>query len=140
MKFNLASMVITSWCMICSISDNSARRWVISRSIMSMAEFTALNFGEPAELAYIQNNYVHLDHDQTYTASAGASYQVLPKTALDLDAIYGSGLREGFANTGHLPWYTQFNAGVTEDLDLFPKEKTQLRFSVINLFDTAYEL
>lgn len=98
------------------------------------------SFSDPAELAYISSHYVHLDHDQTYTASGGASWQALPKTALGLDALYGSGLRQGFANTSSLPWYTQFNASVTEDLDLFATDKTSLRFTVINLFDTAYEL
>ena len=29
------------------------------------------NFSDPAEFAYIGNHNVHLDHDQTDTASAG---------------------------------------------------------------------
>ncbi len=114
--------------------------FAVSRAQGKNITSAQFNFDDPDELAYIQNHYVRLDHDQTYTASGGVSWQVLPKTSFDLDAIYGSGLREGFANTGHLPWYSQFNIGATEYLDLFPHDKTQLRFSVINLFDTSYQL
>ena len=42
---------------------------------------------DPADLAYIANNYIYLDHDQTYTASAGIAYTI-PETrtrfALDM--------------------------------------------------------
>ncbi len=30
---------------------------------------------DPGDLAYIQNHFIYLDHDQTYTGSAGASYR-----------------------------------------------------------------
>ncbi|WP_336605045.1 TonB-dependent receptor [Phenylobacterium aquaticum] len=30
---------------------------------------------DPADLAYIADHYIYVDHDQTYTASAGASYR-----------------------------------------------------------------
>lgn len=114
--------------------------FAVSRAVGKDIVSSQFNFTDPSELAYIDNHTVHLDHDQTYTASAGASYQVLPKTALNFDAIYGSGLRSGFANTDALPQYVQVNAGITEDLDLLENNKTQLRFTVINLFDTPYEL
>jgi len=114
---------------------NFAWSRAVGRNIVS-AQF---NFG-PDELAYIANNDVHLDHDQTFTASAGVDYRVLPDASVSVDGIFGSGLRRGFANTEHLPWYTQFNASVTQDLHLLPKDKTQLRFTVVNLFDTAYQL
>ncbi len=54
------------------------------------------------ELDYIANHWVSLDHDQTYTASAGVSYK-WRDTLFLVDMLYGSGLRRGFANTGHLP-------------------------------------
>ena len=111
-----------------------------SRALSENVVSAQFNFDDPAELTYISNNYVHLDHDQTYTASAGVDYKVLPQISLGLDGILGSGLRSGFANTDHLPWYTQFNASVTQDLNLLPKDKTELRFTVVNLFDTSYEL
>src|SRR5262249_4195322 len=30
---------------------------------------------DPRDLAYIESHFIHVDHDQTYTASAGLSYQ-----------------------------------------------------------------
>ena len=82
----------------------------------------------------------HLDHDQTLTASGGATYTVLQGTDIGVDSVYGSGLRKGFANTEHLPGYVVFNGTVVQDLKLFPQDKTQLRFTVVNLLNSAYEL
>jgi outer membrane receptor protein involved in Fe transport len=95
---------------------------------------------DPDELAYISDHYVHLDHDQTYTMSAGATYDVLKNTSLGLDSHAGSGLRDGFANTDHLPFYATLDASLEQRLDLIPHDQTSLRLSVINLFDTPYEL
>ena len=47
---------------------------------------------DPADLAYIADHFIYLDHDQTYTASAGASY-LWRGTRIGGDLIYGSGLR-----------------------------------------------
>jgi outer membrane receptor for ferrienterochelin and colicin len=113
--------------------------FAVSRAMGTDITSAQFNF-DPAELAYINSNWVHLDHDQTYTASSGISYQVLPKTSLSVDNITGSGLRKGFANTESLPWYSEFDLGAVENLDLFPTTKTDLRFSIINVFDSIYEL
>ena len=110
-----------------------------SRAMGTQISSAQFNF-DPDELAYINSHYVHLDHDQTYTASAGASYRVLDPTTIGVDGVLGSGLREGFANTEHLPMYTQFDASVTQDLNIVDHHKTNLRLSVVNIFDTAYEL
>jgi len=96
------------------------------------------NFTDPAELAYISDHYVHLDHDQTYTASAGVIYDVLNDTTVGLDGHFGSGLRDGFANTSHLPAYVTFDGSVEQKLDAH--RNTAMRLTVVNIFDTAYEL
>ncbi len=88
----------------------------------------------PAELAYISDNWVHLDHDQTYTGSTGFSY-LWHGTAYSMDALLGSGLRRGFANTGKMPGYMQVNLGMTRKMG-----KYEGRFTVINLFDHSYEI
>jgi outer membrane receptor protein involved in Fe transport len=113
---------------------------------------------DPDEFVYAQNNYVHTDHAQTYTASAGASYRLCgtetptdltkPRgvgpdwwcgTRLSADMIYGSGLRAGFANTDHVPPYTQVNLGILHDFNIIGANKpTTLRLDVVNLFDTTY--
>jgi outer membrane receptor protein involved in Fe transport len=55
--------------------------------------------------------------------------------------IYGSGLRQGDANTDSLPPYAQVNAGVAREFFLPGDTKpTTLRFDVVNLFDTIYEI
>jgi hypothetical protein len=111
----------------------------VSRAMGENIVSGQFNFS-PDELAYISNHYVHLDHDQTYTASGGASYEVQKGTTVGLDSIFGSGLRDGFANTSHLPGYVTFNASIEQKLNLFPKDETSVRLTIINVLDSAYEL
>ena len=59
---------------------------------------------------------------------------------LTADAIYGSGLRNGFANTSHLAAYFQVNVGIAHTFDLPTIGKLKTRFTVVNLFDRSYEL
>jgi hypothetical protein len=94
----------------------------------------------PEELAFIQNHYVFLDHDQRYTVSAGASY-TYKDTTVYADILYGSGLRSGFANTDELPGYYPVNLGFTHTFH-FPEKygRVQFRFDVTNLFNQSYEL
>ena len=95
---------------------------------------------DPDEFAYIQNNSIPTDHDQLFTASAGASYRIGP-AQVSLDAIYGSGLRNGFANLSTVPQYAVLNAGFTYDVFLAPGAKpTTLRLAVVNLLDHAYTI
>jgi outer membrane receptor protein involved in Fe transport len=95
---------------------------------------------DPDELAYIAGAYVYTDHAQLLTASAGAAY-LWNGTKFSADMIYGSGLRNGFANTTTLPSYTQVNVGVSHDFNWVSATKpTTLRFDVVNLFDTIYEI
>ena len=92
------------------------------------------------ELNYISNNNVYTDHAQILTGSAGASY-LWNGTRFSASMIYGSGLRNGFANTGTVPSYTQVNLGVSHDFNLVsPTKPTTLRFDVVNLFDTIYQI
>jgi outer membrane receptor protein involved in Fe transport len=95
---------------------------------------------DPARLAYIASNYIYTDHSQVLTASAGASY-LWNGTRFSASMIYGSGLRSGFANTDHVPSYTQVNLGISHDFNIVaPNKPTTLRFDVVNLFDTIYEI
>ncbi|HEX3483745.1 MAG TPA: TonB-dependent receptor [Micropepsaceae bacterium] len=96
---------------------------------------------DPGDLAYIADHYIHLDHDQTVTASAGASY-LWQGTRFSADMLYGSGLRKDGAtpNGAHLPGYVQFNAGVSHAFDLTSAGMITVRFDVINIFDEKYEI
>ncbi len=96
---------------------------------------------EPAELAYIDTHWVHLDHEQRLSASGGLSYRWADTTSVGVDALYGSGLRNGFANTGHLPSYTQVNLDTARSFDTGTGfGKFDARVSVLNVFDRSYEL
>jgi outer membrane receptor protein involved in Fe transport len=96
---------------------------------------------DPDEIAYIASHWVHLDHDQAVTASAGASYRFATQTTLGADALFGSGLRSGFANSAHLPGYTQVNASLAQAFDFGGGlGKIEGRLAVLNVFDSVYQL
>ncbi len=91
------------------------------------------------ELAYIATHDIYTDHAQTITASSGASYK-WDGTQASLDMIYGSGLRDGFANTGHLPGYTQVNLGLSHEFTAAGWKPFTVRLAAVNLFDEVYEI
>lgn len=101
---------------------------------------------DPADLAYIATHRIHLDHDQTYTASAGASYKFdegpLEGTTASADAIYGSGLRRDGAvpNGAALPDYVQVNLSLSHRATLPAVGKVEARMDVINAFDKLYNI
>jgi outer membrane receptor for ferrienterochelin and colicins len=95
------------------------------------------------DLAYIANHYIYLDHDQTYTASAGASY-LWRGTRVGGDLLYGSGLRTtpdaGPPNGGHVPGYVEANFSLSHAFETAALGKFSLRFDIINAFDHTYEI
>jgi outer membrane receptor protein involved in Fe transport len=108
----------------------------------------------PDDLAYIANNYIHLDHEQEHTASGGVSY-LWNDTRLSADFLYGSGLRAdlelppgeltpyggtGIPNGASLPVYTQINFGSTHVFHIPNAGTLTARFDVINVFDKVYEI
>jgi outer membrane receptor for ferrienterochelin and colicins len=108
----------------------------------------------PDDLAYISHNWIHLDHEQQHTASGGASY-LWNDTRFSADFLLGSGLRadlelppgqtNGYGGTdipngAHLPYYTQFNTGLSHVFDLRNAGTLTARFDVINVFDKVYEI
>jgi outer membrane receptor protein involved in Fe transport len=96
---------------------------------------------DPGDLAYIADNYIHLDHEQYLSMSAGASYNWM-STRFSADLIYGSGLRKDglIPNGDHVPGYTQVNFGVSHDFDLGSAGDLTARADIINLFDQKYEI
>ena len=92
------------------------------------------------EIAYISNNYIFTDHAQIVTVSGGGSYRFGHST-ISADVIYGSGLRDGFANTGTVSPYATLNVGATHDFVLVPGGKpTTLQFTIVNLLDHSYQI
>ncbi len=113
---------------------NAAYEWARGTDITS-AQFLF----DPAEYAYIRNHWVFLDHDQRFTGSAGVSYQWQDWKAA-IDALYGNGLRSGFANTMKLHPYETFNLSLQRRIKLSEKTALTLRFDVVNVFDKIYQL
>jgi outer membrane receptor protein involved in Fe transport len=113
-------------------------------------ESAQFNFA-PDELTYIATHYISLDHEQQYTASAGASYR-WHDTRVSADMLFGSGLRAQLdlpdgtviPNGAHLPYYRQVNLGVTRALPFLASSTASdvpsLRFDVINAFDAVYQI
>jgi outer membrane receptor protein involved in Fe transport len=101
---------------------------------------------DPADLAYIKTHPIYLDHDQTYTASAGAAYKfddgVLRGSSAGFDLLYGSGLRKDgdVPNGDALPDYIQVNLSVSHKWDMPVIGKLEGRLDVINVFDKVYEI
>jgi outer membrane receptor protein involved in Fe transport len=91
------------------------------------------------ELAYIANNYINTDHTQQWTGSAGASHQ-WQDTRFSASMVYGSGLRSGFANTDHVAPYATANIGISREIKLPDGKPVTVRFDVVNVFDTVYEI
>jgi outer membrane receptor protein involved in Fe transport len=109
----------------------------------SVAEGTKVETGQfffdPDELAYINNHFIHLDHDQTFSSSGGASY-TWHGFGVTFDYLFGSGLRNGFANTDHLPSYVQVNAGLSKRFPVPALGWIEARVNVVNLLDRMYQI
>ncbi len=109
-------------------------------------ESSQFNFTEQ-QLAYIADNYIHLDHEERASASGGVSYE-WRRTTFSVDSMFGTGLREDLAlpsgfdipNGTHTPSYTTVNLGVVHAFDLGGSGPLKLRFDVINLLDKVYEI
>ena len=75
-----------------------------------------------------------LDHQPLIGSSAGVSYKLFDFT-YNLDAIYSSGLRAGFANLEKLPDVIQLNAGVERDIEIPGIGKITDRLTALNLLN-----
>jgi outer membrane receptor protein involved in Fe transport len=113
-----------------------------SRAMGTDITSAQFNFGA-AELLYISNNYIHLDHDQTWTGSAGVAYTLNREsdhpTRFSVDATLQSGLRASspdIPNGLELPTYGVVNLSVVQRL----RTNTELRLDVLNVGDSVYQI
>ena len=93
----------------------------------------------PDELAAIAAQFIHLDHDQRWTASAGVTH-TWGDTTLSADSIFGSGLRKGYLNSDHLPSYATVNLAARHAFSVGAVGGWEATLSLINLLDRVYEL
>lgn len=105
----------------------------------------------PADLAYVKDHWIFLDHDQALTGSCGASYdwdEIHGSTRLYADVLYGSGLRNdataadgsNIPNGSAVPAHHTLNVGVEQSLKAGGHRLWKIRFDVVNLTDESYQL
>jgi outer membrane cobalamin receptor len=105
----------------------------------------------PADLAYVRNHWIYLDHDQKISGTAGTAYSWndSPGTArVYADFIYGTGLRTNatapdgtnIPNGGTVPVYYTINLGAEQTFKVGAKQTLKVRLDVVNLTDKTYEL
>ncbi|MEA2728412.1 MAG: hypothetical protein QOF70_2887, partial [Acetobacteraceae bacterium] len=121
-----------------SVYGNVALSRAMGKDIVS-----AQNNFSADELAYIANNWIHLDHDQKWTGSAGIAYTANMDseypTRMSIDATVQSGLRASTATVPNgvaLPTYGVVNMSVVQKL----ASRTELRLDILNIGDNTYEI
>jgi len=119
-----------------------------SRALGRMWSSEEFHFTQ-ADFNYVSDHWIHLDHDQSLTASAGVAYEfsglrcpALNNTKVYADLLFGSGLRESvdFPNNKRVGSYNPINMGIEHTIKLNDKNDIKLRFDVVNVFDEVYEL
>ncbi len=106
---------------------------------------------DTADLAYVKNNWIYLDHDQPVTGSFGASYlwkRERGSSRVYVDALYGSGLRTDsttpdgstIPNGGTVPAYYTVGVGFEEAFKIRGKQVLKARLDIVNVTDNIYEL
>jgi opacity protein-like surface antigen/outer membrane receptor protein involved in Fe transport len=121
-----------------AVSQQKATQPVSNQYLFDNA--TALtDLGGLTEFQYLSTHWIYTDHNQYVTGSAGLSYK-WNGTTFSTDMIYGSGLRTGDANIDALAPYAQFNVGLARDFDMPDHQPVTVRFDVVNVFDTIYQI
>ena len=129
-----------------------------SYSVAQGEDWTSAQFlFDPTALAYVQNHWIYLDHDQEFTGSFGTSYTLRESqnnsSLFYVDAIYGSGLRQDgggiipgsnppqdIPNGATVPPYYSINLGVEQDIKIPHGRILKARIDVVNVTDHVYEL
>jgi outer membrane receptor protein involved in Fe transport len=106
----------------------------------------------PADIAYVQNHWIYLDHDQRYSATTGVSYRFKEareaSTMGYMDIVAGTGLRQNataadgsnIPNGASVPDYYEINAGLEQIFKIAHKQFLKARLDVVNVTDNIYEL
>jgi outer membrane receptor protein involved in Fe transport len=107
---------------------------------------------DTADRAYVQTHWIYLDHDQTYSATAGVSYRFKESreasTMANMDIVAGSGLRtdataadgSNIPNGASVPAYYSINASLEQTFKIAHKRFLKARLDVVNVTDNIYEL
>jgi outer membrane receptor protein involved in Fe transport len=93
---------------------------------------------------YISNHYIYLDHSQTFTGSAGVTYNISQtETRPYVELVCGSGLRtdtDTVPNGASVPAYDSVNIGFTQGFKWAGVPNLTARFDCTNVADQVYVL
>jgi outer membrane receptor protein involved in Fe transport len=106
---------------------------------------------DAADLAYVKNHWIFLDHDQALSGSFGADYvwrRSRGDTRIYVDTLYGTGLRTdstapdgtNIPNGGTVPAYYTISIGGEQSFKLSPHHFWKVRLDIVNITDNSYEL
>jgi outer membrane receptor protein involved in Fe transport len=106
---------------------------------------------DPADLAYVKNHWIFLDHDQALTGSFGASHVWKERTGdtrIYVDSLYGTGLRTdstapdgtNIPNGGTVPPYYSISVGGEQSFRVSRHHLWKIRLDIVNITDKVYEL
>ncbi|HVU15567.1 MAG TPA: TonB-dependent receptor [Candidatus Didemnitutus sp.] len=124
----------------------------VARSIAQGRDWISAQFlFDPADLAYVKNHWIYLDHAQQLSGSFGAAYSWKhrqQRTQVYVDLLYGSGLRNDavdssgnvIPNGGSVPAYHTLSTGVEQKFELSDHRELKARLDIVNLTDEKYEL
>jgi hypothetical protein len=105
----------------------------IGRNMQKGVATGQFNF-DPDELAFIDRHYIVLDHQPLYGASGGATYR-WKSYLFSIDALYGSGLRGGFADQQHLPNVVQLDLAAQKSFHVPWIGLVSDRITLLNILD-----
>jgi outer membrane receptor protein involved in Fe transport len=105
----------------------------------------------PADLAYVRNHWIFLDHDQVLSGSFGSDYvwrRPRGDTRIYIDTLYGTGLRTDatapdgstIPNGGTVPAYYSISIGGEESFKSGHHRLWKVRLDIVNITDNSYEL
>jgi outer membrane receptor protein involved in Fe transport len=100
-----------------------------------------------ADLNYVANHWIYLDHDQALTVSSGVAYE-FHGTKVYADLLFGSGLRQSsdpgqlnnIPNGKRVGSYNPINLGIEHTFKINDKRDIKVRFDIVNVADEVYEL
>ncbi|HTX49364.1 MAG TPA: TonB-dependent receptor [Caulobacteraceae bacterium] len=109
-----------------------------------------------AQIDYVANHYIYLDHDERVAMSAGGAY-LWEGTRFSTDLIFGTGLRQdgnvpepitepdgsvldAIPNGLPVQKYVQVNFGVDHHFDSATTGPFDIRLAIINAFDEVYQI
>jgi hypothetical protein len=105
----------------------------IGRNMQKGVSTGQFNF-DPAELAYLDRNYIVLDHQPLYGATGGITYKWAPYS-FGIDALYSSGLRGGFDDTQSLPHVVQVDLNAQRGFRIPHLGEVTDRITLLNILD-----